>query len=220
MIRKSGGNYFCFTCCLCTPALWGFMVKIPVLTGECNSLYAICFSCSLCGLPCRPVFAHFSILCRRFCPKTWLMTIITPLNLPRPGLWILGIVTGTIWANYQWGKPWAWSKTKRTAIVLLIYIAYFLYFEGSMNDLDKDPASVRFTTYSLCNAFSNHMDSTEAYRTLHPGRARRWGEVTVLKRHVIEMEMVFLPAIIGWILLSLLDHVFKNQITYYNRTET
>jgi heme exporter protein C len=40
---------------------------------------------------------------------------------------ILGLITGAIWANYQWGEPGAATqKQNGAAIALLIYLAYFV----------------------------------------------------------------------------------------------
>ena len=49
-------------------------------------------------------------------------------------LGILGLLTGMIWANYQWGKFWSGDvKQNGTAIALLIYFAYFV-LKGSLPD--------------------------------------------------------------------------------------
>ena len=85
-------------------------------------------------------------------------------------------------------------------------MAYFV-LRGSMNDLDKrSRISAVYKYIRFCNAFSNHMDSTEVYMVNHciqAGKAVR--EIPGLTQNDTspEMEMVFLPAIIGWILLSL-----------------
>ena len=39
----------------------------------------------------------------------------------------MGITTGALWANYQWGQPWSGDpKQNGAAIALLIYLAYFV----------------------------------------------------------------------------------------------
>jgi heme exporter protein C len=49
----------------------------------------------------------------------------------------LGIITGAVWANYQWGSPWVGDpKQNGAAIALLIYFAYFV-LRGSLIDTDK-----------------------------------------------------------------------------------
>ena len=49
----------------------------------------------------------------------------------------LGLSTGAIWANYQWGSPWSGDpKQNGAAIAMLIYLAYFV-LRGSMTDEDK-----------------------------------------------------------------------------------
>ncbi|OYW79813.1 MAG: ABC transporter permease, partial [Sphingobacteriia bacterium 32-37-4] len=50
---------------------------------------------------------------------------------------ILGLVTGAIWANFQWGSPWSGDpKQNGAAIAMLIYLAYFV-LRGSLNEDDK-----------------------------------------------------------------------------------
>ena len=51
------------------------------------------------------------------------------LEFARTGLvfGVLGLITGAIWANYQWGEPWSGDpKQNGAAIALLIYLAYFV----------------------------------------------------------------------------------------------
>jgi len=50
---------------------------------------------------------------------------------------VLGIITGAVWANYQWGSPWVGDpKQNGAAIALLIYFAYFV-LRGSLIDQEK-----------------------------------------------------------------------------------
>ena len=50
---------------------------------------------------------------------------------------LLGLVTGAIWSNYQWGSPWSGDpKQNGAAIAMLIYLAYFV-LRGSLNEDDK-----------------------------------------------------------------------------------
>jgi heme exporter protein C len=50
---------------------------------------------------------------------------------------ILGLITGAIWAKYQWGASWSGdAKQNGAAIALLIYLAYF-FLRGSLNDEEK-----------------------------------------------------------------------------------
>ena len=52
-------------------------------------------------------------------------------------LGILGLITGMIWANYQWGKAWSGDvKQNGAAIAVLMYFAYFV-LKGSLRDEEK-----------------------------------------------------------------------------------
>ena len=99
------------------------------------------------------------------------MTIIL-LEFARTGLvfGILGIVTGAIWANYQWGKPWSGDpKQNGAAIALLIYMAYFV-LRGSMNDLDKrSRISAVYNIFAFAMLFPTIWILPRLTESLHPG---------------------------------------------------
>ena len=116
----------------------------------------------------------------------------------------LGLITGAIWANYTWGAPWNNDpKQLGAAIALLIYLAYFV-LRNSMTDLDK-----RGRVAAVYNIFAYCMYVPLIYvlprmtESLHPGGKGVEGNPGLGGSDLDPtMRLVFYPAILGWILLS------------------
>jgi heme exporter protein C len=116
----------------------------------------------------------------------------------------LGLVTGAIWANYTWGKPWSNDpKQMAVAIALLIYLAYFV-LRNSMPDFDK-----RARVSSVFNIFAYFiyipliMILPRLVESLHPGGKGVEGNPALSGQDLDPtMRMVFWPAVIGWTLLG------------------
>ncbi len=114
---------------------------------------------------------------------------------------ILGLLTGMIWANYTWGKPWSNDpKQVGAAIALLIYAAYFV-LRNSMNDIDKRARiGAVYNIFAFVMLFPTIWVLPRLVESLHPG-----GEGNpAMNTNDIDnkMRMVFYPAVIGWTLLG------------------
>ncbi len=120
---------------------------------------------------------------------------------------ILGLITGSIWANYTWGEPWSNDpKQVCAAIAELIYFAY-LVLRGSMNDIDK-----KARVSSVYNIFSFFLYIPLVFiiprlvQSLHPGgmEGAEGGGNPALGGGSLDssMRLVFWPAVFGWILLG------------------
>ena len=127
-------------------------------------------------------------------------------SLARVGLLfgILGLVTGAVWANYTWGRPWSNDiKQLVSAIALLIYLAYFVLRMAFDSPEQRARISAIFNIFAFAALIPllfviprlNAMDS------LHPGNAGNPGFGGEDLDNT--MRMVFYPAIIGWTLLGL-----------------
>jgi heme exporter protein C len=115
---------------------------------------------------------------------------------------ILGLITGMIWANYTWGKPWSNDpKQLGAAIALLIYFAY-LVLRNSLTDQDK-----RAKTSAVYNVFAFAMLVPTLWviprllDSLHPGGM---GNPAFNTEDIDNrMRMIFWPAAVpGWTLLG------------------
>lgn len=116
----------------------------------------------------------------------------------------LGIVTGMIWGNFTWGTPWARDpKLNGAAAGLLIYLAY-LILRGSVGDINKKAkvaAVYNILAFFLWIVFVLILPRVSG-DSIHPGT--KGDEVTILPQHLeSNVRIVFYPAMVGWILLSL-----------------
>ncbi|MFL5762840.1 MAG: cytochrome c biogenesis protein [Bacteroidia bacterium] len=128
----------------------------------------------------------------------------------------LGLITGSLWARYTWGAWWvADTKLNGAAITMLIYIAYFV-LRGSIDEEQKRArisAVYNIFAYVLLIVFL--MILPRMNDSLHPGNGGNPGFNSYdLDNH---MRMVFYPAVIGWILLTVWIFTLRVRIEKLNR---
>lgn len=121
---------------------------------------------------------------------------------------ILGLGTGAIWATYTWGEPWSNDpKQIAAAIAILIYLAY-LVLRGSMNDIDKKArVSAVYNIFAYFIYIPLIMILPRLVQSLHPGgmEGAKGGGNPALGGASLDakMEMIFWPAVTGWVLLGI-----------------
>jgi heme exporter protein C len=115
---------------------------------------------------------------------------------------ILGLITGSIWAKYTWGTYWTNDvKLNGSAITMLVYFAYLIL----RNSMDEEQKRARIA--AVYNIFAFVMLIVfigilpRMYDSLHPGNGGNPGFNSYDTDK--NMLMVFYPAVLGWILLSL-----------------
>ena len=116
----------------------------------------------------------------------------------------LGIITGAVWANYQWGSPWVGDpKQNGAAIALLIYFAYFV-LRGSLVDQEKRARlSAVYNVFAFFMLFPTLCILPRLSESLHPGGQGSEGNPGINgKDMTASMRTVFYPAVIGWTLLG------------------
>lgn len=119
-------------------------------------------------------------------------------------LGILGLVTGMIWANYQWGKAWSGDpKQNGTAIALLIYFAYFV-LKGSLTDEEKQARiGAVYNIFAFFMLFPTIWILPRLTESLHPGGQGMEGNPGLNPKDTTNsMRTVMYPAFLGWTLLS------------------
>jgi heme exporter protein C len=120
-------------------------------------------------------------------------------------LGVLGIITGAIWANYQWGQPWSGDpKQNGAAIALLIYFAYFV-LRGSLTDDEKKARiGAVYNIFAFFMLFPTLWILPRLTESLHPGGQGSEGNPAVNPKDSSPiMKAVFWPAVFGWTLLAL-----------------
>lgn len=117
---------------------------------------------------------------------------------------ILGLVTGAIWANYQWGAPWSGdAKQNGAAIALLIYLAYFV-LRGAMNDEEKKARiGAVYNIFAFFMLFPTIWILPRLTESLHPGGQGSEGNPGINGSDLApSMRVVFWPAVFGWTLVG------------------
>lgn len=117
---------------------------------------------------------------------------------------LLGIFTGAIWANYQWGSPWSGDpKQNGAAIAILIYLAYFV-LRGSMHDEEKKMRiGAVYNIFAFFMLFPTLWILPRLTESLHPGGQGSQGNPGINGKDMdMHMRTVFYPAVIGWTLLG------------------
>ncbi len=115
---------------------------------------------------------------------------------------VLGLVTGMIWATYTWGEPWSGdTKQTMTLVCLLIFLAYFVLRAA----IDEEEKRAKLSAVYSIFAFSLiipllYIIPRQDPTSLHPGSE---GNPAVSRDDAdSRMLMVFYPAVIAWMLLS------------------
>ena len=126
----------------------------------------------------------------------------------------MGITTGALWANYQWGQPWSGDpKQNGAAIALLIYLAYFV-LRGSMNDDEKKARiSAVYNIFAFFMLFPTLWILPRLTQSLHPGGQGSAGNPGINGKDLApSMKLVFWPAVLGWTLLGVWITTLKIRV--------
>ncbi len=134
----------------------------------------------------------------------------------------LGLITGSIWANYTWGEPWSNDpKQLLAAIALLIYAAYFI-LRNSIPDIDKRARlAAVYNVFACAMLFPTLWIIPRMVESLHPGGQGVDGNPGMGGKDLDPiMRMVFWPAVFGWTLLGVWITTLKNQARTIQRKTT
>lgn len=132
---------------------------------------------------------------------------------------MLGILTGAVWAKVTWGAWWVFAEVKLNgaAASMLIYAAYFV-LRGSFNDDEK---KARFSAVYAIFAFVMYMVLINVIprispSSLHPGNG---GNPAFSSYNDLDsdMRMIFYPAVLGWIGLTIWMMLLKARMTLIYR---
>ncbi len=117
---------------------------------------------------------------------------------------VLGLITGSIWANFTWGEPWSNDpKQLGAAIAILIYAAYFV-LRNSIPDMDKRAKiAAVYNIFACAMLFPTLWIIPRMVESLHPGGQGTQGNPGLNGKDLDpRMRMVFWPAVVGWTLLG------------------
>ena len=125
-------------------------------------------------------------------------------GLTRAGLafGLLGLVTGMVWANYTWGKPWSGDvKQNMTAVALLIYLAYFVLRASVDGEQQGARLGAAYNVFAFAMLIPLLYVIPRMRDSLHPGAGGNPGFGGEDLDNT--MRMVFYPGIVGFTLLGL-----------------
>lgn len=205
MLRQSWWKILSFVLLMYT-CIMGFLVQIPILDGRMQQSVRNLFFHVPMWFAMQTLFTVSVIYAILYLRSQKPEHDYYALEYARTGVvfGVLGLITGAIWANYQWGEPWSGDpKQNGAAIAILIYLAYFV-LRGSMNDMDKrSRISAVYNIFAYAMLFPCIWILPRLTESLHPGGLGSEGNPGLNPNDTSpQMEMVFLPAIVGWILLS------------------
>jgi len=116
---------------------------------------------------------------------------------------IPGIITGMLWAKVTWGTYWTFSdpKLNGVAMSILVYTAYFILRNSIDDEIKKGKLSAVYNIFAYVMMMVFIMILPRLTDSLHPGNG---GNPAFSKYDLNNnMRIVFYPAVLGWILLSI-----------------
>jgi len=202
----------------------GFLVKIPVLDGRLQQSIRNLFFHVPMWFCMQTLFIVSVIYAIQYLRKPGSSYDFYSLEYARTGVifGLLGLITGAIWANYQWGQPWSGDpKQNGAAIAILIYLAYFV-LRGSVTDETKRARlGAVYNIFAFAMLFPTIWILPRLTESLHPGGQGSEGNPALNGSDLApEMRMVFWPAVFGWTLLGVWIttlrirlHIYKEKLT-------
>ena len=133
-------------------------------------------------------------------------------------LGILGVATGSLWAKNTWGAWWTNdAKLNGAAVSLLFYFAYILLRDSIKDQNKKARISAIYNIFAFVMMFVFIMILPRLTDSLHPGN----GGNPAFGKYDLDsnMRMVFYPAVIGWVLLSLWILDVKKRLAILTQKE-
>lgn len=114
-----------------------------------------------------------------------------------------GLLTGCMWAKFTWGTWWTFEdpKLNGVAIAVLIYLAYFILRSSIPDSQKRARIAAVYNVFAFVMMFVFIMILPRLTDSLHPGNGGNpaFGKYDLNNN----MRLVFYPAVIGWILISL-----------------
>lgn len=116
--------------------------------------------------------------------------------------YLLGLVTGMVWANYTWGEPWSNDpKQNSAAIAFLVYCAYLVLRNSIEEEQKRAKISAIYNIFAFPMMIVLLFILPRMTDSLHPGN----GGNPAFGKYDLDnnMRAVFYPACLGWILVGI-----------------
>jgi heme exporter protein C len=205
MIRKSWWKILSYLLLLYT-CIYGFLVKVPKLDDRLQQSIRITFFHVPMWFGMMTLLTVSVIYAIKYLKSQNPLHDHYSVEYARTGVvfGMLGLITGAIWANYQWGEPWSSDpKQNGAAIAMLIYFAYFI-LRGSVNDIDKrSRISAVYNIFAFAMLFPTIWILPRLSESLHPGGKGSNGNPAINPNDSSGgINAVLWPAVFGFTLLG------------------
>lgn len=132
--------------------------------------------------------------------------------------YILGLVTGMLWANYTWGEPWSNDpKQNSAAIAFLVYCAYLVLRNSIEEEQKRAKISAVYNIFAYPIMIVLIMILPRMTDSLHPGNGGNpaFGKMDMDNT----MRTVFYPAMIAWPLIGVWIATLRYRIRLIERKQ-
>jgi heme exporter protein C len=192
----------------------GFLFSVPRLSIINETIRALYFHVPM-WFAMVVMFVTSTIYAIRYLRRPTLQNDILSVAFAHVGtiFGVLGIITGSIWANYAWGSPWHGDpKQTGAAITLLVYLAYFVLRGSLANQDQRARLSAVFNIFAFAAMVPLIFVIPRMLDSMHPGSGGNPG----FNMYDLDsrMRVVFYPACAGWILLSLWFATLRVRIRF------
>lgn len=206
MIRQSWWKLLSFILLMYTCTM-GFLVDVPSLDGRLQQSVRNLFFHVPMWIAMMTLFGASVFYAVRYLRSDNPEDDLYSVEFARTGcvFSLLGLVTGMIWAKYQWGVAWSGDpKQNGAALAILIYFAYFI-LRGAFIDTDKrSRISAVYNIFAFCMLFPTIWILPRLKESLHPGGQGSEGNPALNPGDTTAaMKTVMIPAFIGWTLLGI-----------------
>lgn len=115
---------------------------------------------------------------------------------------ICGLLTGALWARFTWGTWWTFAEPRMnlSALSMLIFVAYFILRSAFNNDVKRAKISAVYNIFGVTTVPFLLYIIPRQLPSLHPGAD---GNPAFSDMTAPELRLIFYPAVIGFIGLSI-----------------
>lgn len=128
---------------------------------------------------------------------------------------LCGLLTGSLWARFTWGSWWTFAEPRMnlSALAMLVFVAYFILRTAFNDPVKRARISAVYNIFGVTTLPFLLYIIPRSMPSLHPGADGNpaFSEVTAP-----ELRIIFYPAVIGFIGLSLW---MMNLVNRYKRLE-
>lgn len=221
MLRKPWWKILAFVFLMYT-CIMGFLVDIPRLDDRLQQTIRNLFFHVPMWFGMMILFIVSVVFAIRYLKNPTVKNDFYSVEFARTGLifGILGLITGAIWANYQWGAPWSSDpKQNGAAIAILIYFAYYVLRGSLADDEKKARIGAVYNIFAFFMLFPTIWILPRLVESLHPGGQGSEGNPGLNGGDLApSMRLVFWPAVIGWTLLGVWITTLRIRIQILNES--